>query len=89
MPQQDCTNAIIAIPLISVVLMFCSVYLMFKGDDFIFLSTYQMFLVVVFTYNWGCFVFSYLSNSDLFQNIILNDLLSYIVIKVELVCKLP
>jgi hypothetical protein len=44
------TKAIIAIHLLSVVLMFYSVYLMFKGDDFIFLSAYLMFLVVVFMY---------------------------------------
>ena len=34
-------------------------------------------------------MFSYLGNFDVFQNIILNDILSYIVIKVELVYKLP
>jgi hypothetical protein len=38
----------ITIPLLSVVLMFCNVYLMFKGVDFIFLSVYLMLLVVVF-----------------------------------------
>ena len=29
---------------------FCSVYLMFKGADIIFLSAHLMFLVVVFMY---------------------------------------
>ena len=29
-------KAIIVVPLLSVVLMFCIAYLMFKGDDFIF-----------------------------------------------------
>ena len=29
---------------------FCSIYLMFKGVDVIFLSAYSMFLVVVFMY---------------------------------------
>ena len=37
-------------PFLSVVLMFCSIYLMFKGVDFIFLSPYLMFLVGVFMY---------------------------------------
>jgi len=37
--------------LLSVVLMFCSVYLMFKGVDFTFLSAYLMFLVVISMYN--------------------------------------
>ena len=32
---------------------------------------------------------SYLNTSDFFQNTILNDVLSYVVIKVELVCKSP
>ena len=41
-------KAIVAIPSSSVVLMFCNVYLMFKGVDFIFVSAYLMFLVVVF-----------------------------------------
>jgi hypothetical protein len=39
-----------AIPLLSVVLMFCSIYLMFMGIDFIFLSAYLMRLVVLFMY---------------------------------------
>jgi hypothetical protein len=47
MPRRDCTKAIIAIPLLNVVLMFCSIYTMFNGVDFIFLSAYLMFLVVV------------------------------------------
>ena len=34
-------------------------------------------------------MFSYLNNFDFFQNMIWNDILSYVVIKVELVCKLP
>ena len=50
---------------------------MFKGDDFMFLSAYLMFLVVVSMCYWGCFMFSYLSNYDFFQNMIWNDLLSY------------
>jgi hypothetical protein len=47
---RDCTKAIIDIPLLSVVLMFCNIYLMFKGVDFIIMSAYLMFLVVVFMY---------------------------------------
>ena len=62
---------------------------MFKGVDFIFLNVYLMFLVVVFMCYCGYFMFSYLNNSHFFQNIILNDLLSYVVIKAELVCKFP
>jgi hypothetical protein len=49
-PWPDCTKAIIDIPLLSVVLMFCSIYLMFKSVDFIILNAYLMFLVVVFMY---------------------------------------
>ena len=33
-------------------------------------------------------MFSYLNNYDFFQNVIWNVLLSYVVNKVELVCKL-
>ena len=44
-PRQDSTKAIITIPLLSVVLMFCNVNLMFKGVDFIFLSAYLIILV--------------------------------------------
>ena len=36
MPRRDCTKTSIAMPLLSVVLMFCNVYLMFKGADFNF-----------------------------------------------------
>ena len=57
-------------PFVNVVLMFCNVYSMFKGADFIFLSAYLMFLVVVFMYYQGCFMFSFLNNSDFFQNMI-------------------
>ena len=89
MPRRECTKAIIAIPLSSVVLKFCNAYLMFKGVDFIFLSAYLMFLVVVFMCYCGYFMFSYLNNSYFFQNMIYNDLLSYVVIKAELVCKFP
>jgi hypothetical protein len=46
--RRDYTKAIIAIPLLSLVSIFCRVYFMFKGVDFIFLSAYLMFLVVVF-----------------------------------------
>ena len=45
---QDITKTILPIPLLGVVLLFCNIYLMFKGVDFIFLSAYLMFLVVVF-----------------------------------------
>ena len=55
---------------------------MFKGVDIMFLSAHLMFLVVVF-------MFSYMNTSYLFHNMIWNDILSYVVIKVELVCELP
>jgi hypothetical protein len=46
------------IPLLSVALMFCSIYFMLKGVDFIYVSVYLMFLVVVFMYYEGvsCFI---------------------------------
>ena len=49
-PRCDYIKTIIPIPLLSVVLMVCNAYLMFKGVDFIFMSAYLMFLVVVFMY---------------------------------------
>ena len=38
-------------PFVSVVLMVCNNYLIFKGVNFIFLSVCLMFLVVVFMYH--------------------------------------
>ena len=67
--------------------MFCNIYLLFKGVNIIFLSAHLMFLVVIFMYYSGCFMFSYLNTSDFFQNMNLNNILSYVVIKVELVCR--
>ena len=47
---RDCIKTIIPIPLLSVVLMFCSVHLLLKGVDFMSLNAYMMFLVVVSMY---------------------------------------
>ena len=63
--------------------MFCNIYLMFKGVDITFLNAHLMFLVVVFMYYWGCFMFSYLNASDFFWKYDLKWYLSYVVIKVE------
>jgi hypothetical protein len=60
-------------------------YLMFKGVNFILLSAYLMFLVVAFMCYCGYFMFPYLDNFHFFQNIIYNHVLSYVLIKVELV----
>ena len=59
---------------------------MFKGVDVIFLSgdvfgcCFHVLLRV--------FHVTYLNTYEFFQNMIWNDILSYVVIKVELVCKL-
>ena len=59
---------------------------MFKGVNIIFLNAH---LVVIFHVLWRVFHVTYLNTNEYFQHMIWNDILSYIVIKVELVCKLP
>ena len=58
---------------------------MFKGVGFIILSAYLVFLAFfhVLLRVFHVFILEY------FPSFSKNDLLSYVVIKVELVCKLP